>query len=122
MKFRIREVYGSSEKNGKTKCELQMLDRWKAEAIAETIREILRESNPKYIKYPLPQALYIPKSFVGWAKLAQGDTYDRSTGRKVARDKAYEKYIKWAKKFETYVKMYTKEISETLVVKVREKK
>ena len=116
MKFRFREVYGVSEKSGKTKCELQMLDSWKAEAICESVRNILRESNPKYMSEPLPKVLYVPDSFTAYSQLAEGDTFDRSVGRRIAREKAYNKYAKWAKKFTKYVREVTAEISETINV------
>jgi len=114
MKFKFREVYGVSEKTGVTKCELQMVDAWKADAIASSLRSILRESNPKYMNDPLPPVLYVPAGFTAYAKCAGGDTFSRTVGRKVARDKAYAKYAKWAKKFTKTVREYSKEISETM--------
>lgn len=114
MKFKFREVYGVSEKTGTTKCELQMLDCWKAEAICESVRSILRESNPKYMSKPLPKILYVPESFTAYSKCAEGDTFNRSIGRRVAREKAYKKYAKWAEKFTKYVREVTGEISDTI--------
>lgn len=114
MTFKFREIYGVSEKTGMTKCELQMNDAWKARAIASFLRNVLRESNPKYMTDPLPPALYVPTSFIAYAKCAEEDTFSRTVGRKVARDKAYAKYAKWAEKFIKTVRQYSKEISETM--------
>ena len=116
MKFNFKEIYGASEKTGITKCEIRMTNHWYATAVAESLRMILRAANPKYINEPLPKLVNIPESFVGYAKLAEGDTFDSKVGRKIAREKAYEKFRLWVKEYENYVKYTASEIGRTFTI------
>jgi len=104
MKFKFKEVYGISEKNGTVKCELRMTNNMSAQWIVDALRLIQREVCPMYYNKSLPKAVYVPERFVGYAKLADGDTWNTSVGKKIAREKAYAKFKEWKDKYITYIK------------------
>jgi hypothetical protein len=108
MKFKFSESYSVNEEKGVCVCVLKCKNIFIAKTINEALRFILRESDSKGVK--LPPNCYIPTMFKGTAVCYAEDEFDRSTGRKIAREKAYDQFSRWADKYESNIKFLAEEV------------
>jgi len=118
MRFDITEKY-YTDKNKTTVCILKIKNDWKADYVTQFFRWYQRELTKEGKK--LPHKFIVPSEIKGYARLAEGDTFDLSTGRKIARTKAYEKLDKFVKKFDEFVVQQSKEIIEATEAKYSNK-
>lgn len=99
MKMKFTEYYSVDEKNKTVYCTLKFTNRAIAVDTVNKLRTVQRDNCDYYIKHKQCEPFAVPTIFRAKAKLAEGDNWSEQTGKKIAREKAYEKARRWNKKY-----------------------
>lgn len=86
----IYEEYSVNEENGVVVCILNVA----VDSALEYINRHFMRSNLKiyYTKYNLKETIHMPTKFIGVTKCSEHDEFDIETGKRIARQRAMEKY------------------------------
>lgn len=101
MNIKFTEKYHVNPEKKTTVCILELKNADDCKFITHSMDLLKRMSVAKGIKLPTRQP--VPTKFTGTAYCHPDDEFDSTVGRKIARDRAYTTFIRFARNFERQV-------------------